>query len=120
MLDWTLDRQMEAGYIPDTCFVMHDVDGKQKEQAICFDSKKLSIGYGLIRMHPGTLSTSSRACGHPSLQSVSWRELSSICLCQLGLLTDLWKIDHSQDFYHEETPLLNFCNPIAFILMRTI
>jgi hypothetical protein len=59
-------------------------------------------------------------CRHPSLQSVSWRELSSICLCQLGLLTDLWKIDHSQDFYHEETPLLNFCNPIAFILMRTI
>jgi hypothetical protein len=61
MLGWTLDRQMEAGYIPDICFVMHDVDEKQKEQAICFDSKKLSIGYGLIRMHPGTLSTSSRA-----------------------------------------------------------
>jgi hypothetical protein len=52
---------MEAGYIPDTCFVMHDVDEKQNEQAICFDSKKLSIGYGLIRMNPGTLSTSSRA-----------------------------------------------------------
>jgi hypothetical protein len=59
-------------------------------------------------------------CRHPSRQSVSWRYLSSVCLCQLGLLTDLWKIDHSQDFYHEETPLLNFCNPIAFILMRTI
>jgi hypothetical protein len=37
------------GYLPDTRLVLRDVDEKDKELSLCFDSEKLAIAYGLIR-----------------------------------------------------------------------
>ncbi|KAH9306155.1 hypothetical protein KI387_010559, partial [Taxus chinensis] len=48
----TLDRlaaQMKiAGYIPNTNFVLHDVEEEQKKQVICYHSEKLAVAFGII------------------------------------------------------------------------
>ncbi|KAE8677147.1 Pentatricopeptide repeat-containing protein [Hibiscus syriacus] len=44
-----LNGQMrEAGYIPDTRYVLHDIDEEAKEQALQYHSERLAIAYGLI------------------------------------------------------------------------
>ncbi|XP_021275450.1 pentatricopeptide repeat-containing protein At2g15690-like [Herrania umbratica] len=44
-----LNGQMrEAGYVPDTRYVLHDIDQKAKEQALQYHSERLAIAYGLI------------------------------------------------------------------------
>eukprot|EP01018_Ginkgo_biloba_P013192 Gb_32452 [translate_table: standard] len=51
-----LCRQMKvAGYVPDTRFVLRDVDDEQKEQIIFHHSEKLAIVFGIINMSPGTV-----------------------------------------------------------------
>lgn len=44
-----LSGQMrDAGYIPDTRYVLHDIDEAAKEQALMYHSERLAIAYGLI------------------------------------------------------------------------
>jgi len=44
-----LTEEIKAdGYLPDTRFVLHDVDKKDKEFSLCSHSEKLAIAYGLI------------------------------------------------------------------------
>ncbi|KAK9102606.1 hypothetical protein Sjap_019860 [Stephania japonica] len=44
-----LNGQMkEAGYVPDTRYVLHDIDQEAKEQALLYHSERLAIAYGLI------------------------------------------------------------------------
>eukprot|EP01018_Ginkgo_biloba_P013168 Gb_21055 [translate_table: standard] len=51
----SLSKQMKAaGYVPDTRFVLHDVEEEQKEQILCYHSEKLAIAFGLINTSPGT------------------------------------------------------------------
>eukprot|EP01018_Ginkgo_biloba_P026026 Gb_12004 [translate_table: standard] len=51
-----LSRQMKAaGYMPDTRFVLHDVEEEQKEQILCHHSEKLAIAFGLINSSIGTV-----------------------------------------------------------------
>eukprot|EP01018_Ginkgo_biloba_P025605 Gb_06568 [translate_table: standard] len=47
-------QMMAAGYVPDTKFVLHDVDEEQKEQILCHHSEKLAIAFGLINTSSGT------------------------------------------------------------------
>eukprot|EP01018_Ginkgo_biloba_P012485 Gb_18788 [translate_table: standard] len=50
-----LSTQMKvAGYVPNTRFVLHDVEDEQKEQILCYHSEKLAIAFGLINTSPGT------------------------------------------------------------------
>eukprot|EP01018_Ginkgo_biloba_P015578 Gb_31319 [translate_table: standard] len=62
-----LSRQMkEAGYVPDTRFVLHDVEQQQKEKILCHHSEKLAIAFGLINTSPGTtirVIKNLRVCG---------------------------------------------------------
>ncbi|KAK2639950.1 hypothetical protein Ddye_027745 [Dipteronia dyeriana] len=42
-------RQLkEASYVPDTRYVLHDIDQEAKEQALLYHSERLAIAYGLI------------------------------------------------------------------------
>eukprot|EP01018_Ginkgo_biloba_P026238 Gb_36365 [translate_table: standard] len=63
----TLSRQMEeAGYVPDTNFVLHDVEEEVKEHILCSHSEKLAIAFGLISTSPGTtirITKNLRVCG---------------------------------------------------------
>ncbi|XP_055822398.1 pentatricopeptide repeat-containing protein At2g15690, mitochondrial-like isoform X2 [Solanum dulcamara] len=44
-----LSGQMrDAGYVPDTRYVLHDIDEGAKEQALMYHSERLAIAYGLI------------------------------------------------------------------------
>ncbi|CAM6128519.1 unnamed protein product [Calypogeia fissa] len=46
-----LNEKLKAeGYIPDTQLVLHDIDEKDKELALCSHSEKLAIAYGLMRI----------------------------------------------------------------------
>ncbi|XP_047325459.1 pentatricopeptide repeat-containing protein At2g15690, mitochondrial [Impatiens glandulifera] len=38
----------EEGYVPDTRYVLHDIDQEAKEQALLYHSERLAIAYGLI------------------------------------------------------------------------
>ncbi|PON63380.1 DYW domain containing protein [Trema orientale] len=43
-----LSGMREAGYVPDTRYVLHDIDQEAKEQALLYHSERLAIAYGLI------------------------------------------------------------------------
>ncbi|PRQ20476.1 putative DYW domain-containing protein [Rosa chinensis] len=51
-----------GGYVPDTRYVLHDIDQEAKEQALLYHSERLAIAYGLIstpaRYLLGSLTTS--------------------------------------------------------------
>ncbi|XP_059643317.1 pentatricopeptide repeat-containing protein At4g21065-like [Cornus florida] len=44
----------EAGYVPDTTPVFHDVEDDEKTKMVCSHSERLAIAFGLISTPPGT------------------------------------------------------------------
>eukprot|EP00253_Pinus_taeda_P001198 PITA_01198 len=63
----TLTGQMEdLGYIPNTNFVLHDVEEEAKERMLFSHSEKLAISFGLINTYPGAtirITKNLRVCG---------------------------------------------------------
>lgn len=47
-------RMKEVGYVPDTNFVLHDVELEQKEQNLSYHSEKLAVAFGIISTPTGT------------------------------------------------------------------
>ncbi|WOL19568.1 hypothetical protein Cni_G28370 [Canna indica] len=72
-----LHEQMRAaGYVPDTRFVLHDIDEEAKAQALMYHSERLAIAYGLINTPPGTtlrVMKNLRICGdcHAAVKLIS-------------------------------------------------
>lgn len=65
MLDRLLEQIEEAGFVPDTNCVLHDVEEEQKEYIVSHHSEKLAIAFGLISTPPGTsirISKNLRIC----------------------------------------------------------
>ncbi|WOL03747.1 hypothetical protein Cni_G12467 [Canna indica] len=59
-------RMQEAGYVPDTGSVLHDVDEEEKETALRVHSEKLAVSFALINTAPGTtinIIKNLRVCG---------------------------------------------------------
>eukprot|EP01018_Ginkgo_biloba_P038447 Gb_32439 [translate_table: standard] len=76
----TLERLAEqikmVGYVPDTNYVLHDLEEEHKENILCHHSEKLAIGFGLISTPPGTpirIVKNLRACGdcHNAIKFIS-------------------------------------------------
>eukprot|EP01018_Ginkgo_biloba_P032087 Gb_22769 [translate_table: standard] len=73
----SLYQQMKmAGYVPDTRFVLNDVEEEQKEQILHYHSEKLAIVFGLINTPPGTvirIIKNLRVCGdcHSAIKFIS-------------------------------------------------
>eukprot|EP01018_Ginkgo_biloba_P019065 Gb_20268 [translate_table: standard] len=66
MLESLASQMRKAGYVPDTNFVLHDVEEEEKETILCVHSEKLAISFGLINTAPGTLiriTKNLRVCG---------------------------------------------------------
>eukprot|EP01018_Ginkgo_biloba_P004739 Gb_34695 [translate_table: standard] len=63
----TLSQQMEeAGYVPDTDFVLHDVEEEVKENLLYSHSEKLAVAFALVNTRPGTpirIMKNLRVCG---------------------------------------------------------
>eukprot|EP01018_Ginkgo_biloba_P032703 Gb_11926 [translate_table: standard] len=80
----SLDELMKkAGYVPDTSYVLHDVEDKEKEYVLFSHSEKLAIAFGLISTNPGTpiqITKNLRVCGdcHSAtkyISKISMREI---------------------------------------------
>lgn len=63
----SLTKEIEAvGYVPDTDFVLRDVNEEEKEDILHSHSEKLALAFGLINTSPGTLiriTNNLRVCG---------------------------------------------------------
>uniref|UniRef100_A0A0D6R6C5 DYW domain-containing protein n=1 Tax=Araucaria cunninghamii TaxID=56994 RepID=A0A0D6R6C5_ARACU len=75
-LDDLSGKMKEAGYVPDTRYVLHDVDEAQKEIALMHHSERLAIAFGLISTPPGTtlrVIKNLRVCGdcHNAIKIIS-------------------------------------------------
>ncbi|XP_072990123.1 pentatricopeptide repeat-containing protein At4g37170-like [Typha latifolia] len=59
-------KMKEEGYVPDTDFVLHDVEDEQKETNIAHHSERLAIAFGIIATPQGTsikIFKNLRICG---------------------------------------------------------
>ena len=72
-----LKSQMkEAGYVPETKFVLHDIDQEGKEEALLAHSERLAVAYGLLNSParaPMRVIKNLRVCGdcHTALKIIS-------------------------------------------------
>eukprot|EP00253_Pinus_taeda_P007061 PITA_07061 len=65
-LETLVGQMKEAGYIPNTDFVLHDVEEEVKGQMLSSHSEKLAIAFGLINTSPSTairITKNLRMCG---------------------------------------------------------
>lgn len=72
-------RMRKLGYVPDTRFVLHDMESEQKEYALSTHSEKLAVVYGLLKLPPGAtirVYKNLRICGdcHNALKFMSLAE----------------------------------------------
>eukprot|EP01018_Ginkgo_biloba_P004337 Gb_28908 [translate_table: standard] len=61
-----VSQMREEGYVPDTNFVLHDVEDEEKEYILCGHSEKLAIAFGLIKgcpEKPIRITKNLRVCG---------------------------------------------------------
>eukprot|EP01018_Ginkgo_biloba_P018613 Gb_39440 [translate_table: standard] len=66
MLESLTSKMKEAGYVPDTNFVLHNLEEEVKENVLGSHSEKLAIAFGLISTGPGTpirIMKNLRVCG---------------------------------------------------------
>eukprot|EP01018_Ginkgo_biloba_P030316 Gb_23088 [translate_table: standard] len=66
MLESLAEPMKEAGYVPDTNFVLQDVEEEEKANILFSHSEKLAIAFGLINTYPGTpiqVTKNLRVCG---------------------------------------------------------
>ncbi|TMW89000.1 hypothetical protein EJD97_017781 [Solanum chilense] len=50
------DSEMrKRGYIPDTTFVLHDMEQQEKERQLFWHSERLAVAYGILRTVPGSV-----------------------------------------------------------------
>ncbi|KAJ0080844.1 hypothetical protein Patl1_10699 [Pistacia atlantica] len=52
-LDELMSRCREAGYVPESEWVMHEVEEEEREYALRYHSEKLAIAFGLLRSSHG-------------------------------------------------------------------
>lgn len=69
-------RIREEGYVPDTDFVLLDVEEEEKERSLYYHSEKLAIAYGIISTPPSTtirVIKNLRVCGdcHNAIKYIS-------------------------------------------------
>ncbi|OVA05980.1 Pentatricopeptide repeat [Macleaya cordata] len=72
-------RLKDAGYRPDTSYVLHDIDEEHKEAILSQHSERLAIAFGLISTHPETplqIVKNLRVCGdcHTVIKLISMME----------------------------------------------
>ncbi|XP_057857107.1 pentatricopeptide repeat-containing protein At3g12770-like [Cryptomeria japonica] len=66
MLETLIKKLKDAGYVPCTNFVLHDVEEDVKEVMLYSHSEKLAISFGLINTSPGSpiwITKNLRVCG---------------------------------------------------------
>ncbi|XP_011621300.1 pentatricopeptide repeat-containing protein At2g03880, mitochondrial-like isoform X1 [Amborella trichopoda] len=65
-LNRLMGRIKDIGYVPDTNFVLHDLEDEQKEEALRYHSEKMAMAFGLISIpkgRPVRIMKNLRICG---------------------------------------------------------
>ncbi|KAI3878705.1 hypothetical protein MKX03_007167 [Papaver bracteatum] len=65
-LEILMERIRREGYVPDTNFVLHDVEEEMKEKMLYLHSEKLAIVFGILNSSPGSvirIKKNLRVCG---------------------------------------------------------
>ncbi len=92
-----LTRQMkEAGYVPDTKFMLHDVDEEEKLFHLCHHSEKLAIAFGLISTPPGIplrIFKNLRVCG----DCHTWTKFITKIVKRSIVMRDVNRFHHFED-----------------------
>lgn len=75
-LDKLFDRMKKEGYIPETNFVLHDIEEEQKAQNLVHHSEKLAVAFGIIATDPCKpikIFKNIRTCGdcHTAMKFIS-------------------------------------------------
>eukprot|EP01018_Ginkgo_biloba_P026114 Gb_35645 [translate_table: standard] len=75
-LESLAEQMKEAGYVPATNFVLHDVEEEDKEYFLCGHSEKLAIAFGFLNTCHGTpirVTKNLRVCGdcHSAIKYIS-------------------------------------------------
>ncbi|XP_042508655.1 pentatricopeptide repeat-containing protein At5g65570 [Macadamia integrifolia] len=67
MLEELIEKVMDLGYVPDTSFVLQDMNEKEKEKSLYHHSEKLAIAFALLSSSSGTdcvrIFKNLRVCG---------------------------------------------------------
>ncbi|KAI3513527.1 hypothetical protein L1887_20863 [Cichorium endivia] len=50
-----VEKMRKLGYVPDTKFVLHDMENEQKEYALSTHSEKIAVAFGLLRLPKGAM-----------------------------------------------------------------
>lgn len=73
-----LEKEMRIrnGYVPDTSWILHDMDEQEKEKLLFWHSERSAVAYGLLKAVPGTpirIVKNLRVCGdcHVVLKHIS-------------------------------------------------
>lgn len=69
-------KMKRRGYVPDTSWVLHDLEQQEKEKLLFLHSERLAVAYGLLKSLPGTvirIVKNLRVCGdcHTVLKFIS-------------------------------------------------
>ncbi|XP_058070412.1 pentatricopeptide repeat-containing protein At2g03880, mitochondrial [Magnolia sinica] len=80
-----IQRIMDVGYVPDTNFVLHDLEKEQKEDSLRYHSEKLAMAFGLMnsaKEKPIRIMKNLRICGdcHTFAKLVSKMECRNIVI----------------------------------------
>ncbi|KAF7830402.1 pentatricopeptide repeat-containing protein [Senna tora] len=75
-VEYMMEKIREEGYVPDTDFVLVDIEEEEKERALYYHSEKLAIAYGLMSTPPDTtirVIKNLRVCGdcHSAIKYIS-------------------------------------------------
>ena len=65
-LKWLNSEMKKSGYIPDTSFILHDIEEEMKEELICYHSERLAISFGLLKLPSNSkiiITKNLRVCG---------------------------------------------------------
>eukprot|EP01018_Ginkgo_biloba_P033954 Gb_18015 [translate_table: standard] len=89
-------QMKEAGYVPDTDFVLHDINEEQKEHTLSYHSEKLAVSFGLLSSPPGKpirIFKNIRVCGdcHTAIKFISKIERRKI------VVRDSYRFHHFKD-----------------------
>lgn len=75
-LEQLAPRLRELGYVPDTKYVLHDMESEQKEYSLSTHSEKLAVAYGILKLPVGAtirVFKNIRICGdcHNAIKYIS-------------------------------------------------
>ncbi|KNA20246.1 hypothetical protein SOVF_054280 [Spinacia oleracea] len=92
-----LDLEMrKRGYVPDTSYVLHELEQHEKERHLLWHSERWAVAYGLLKSAPGTtirIVKNLRTCGdcHTVLKFIS-------CIVQREIIVrDINRFHHFKD-----------------------